>query len=115
MKNPLTIVIDRTASRMRRTDALCYTNAIRYALDLPPLRELRCGVKGKAMLCPIAESISEPGYQAVVEHNDVVVRIGTVGSLATERTRRKFHMPEEVTRFIEAFDDGRHPDLEVKP
>lgn len=88
---------------------LAYVNRQRAKLKLKPLKRLPKGFPGICRACPIANALSVGGYAADVDAGHLEVwpeEKPDVTSLSTD-------LPKYVSRFVEDFDEGKYPHLEV--
>lgn len=88
-------------------EVLAFVNKERAKRDLPALAELPKGIRSKACECPIARSFKSPGI--------VPSTLSGGTNLYTEddpNTSVDYILHSDVVaRFVNAFDDGKFPEL----
>jgi len=88
---------------------LKWINKHRKISGLTPLSEIPCGEKGSARNCAVAKGLGEG---SLVTPNWASIRDDTLG--ANHRPYRAERFPRYVKRFIQAFDSGKYPDLDLE-
>lgn len=90
-------------------EVLDFCNEVRAKLNLPPQASMLPGNRTQARDCPITNTIKAGSHYSVVTSIDVLVwEPGVAGTPFNEL------MPLPVIQWLNAFDDGAYPELDLE-
>lgn len=87
-----------------KQDAFEFINKIREELGMEPIHELPKGKRKSPYSCPVAQGLKN-SHKVIV--NSVYVHLGMGDS------KIQYILPTHVGRFVERFDEGKYPELEL--
>lgn len=88
--------------RRYRDAALAFANGVRAERGAAAISALPTGVREESDMCPLACALQDCGSKVEVSGTDAIID-GTT-----------YELPVDAGEFVESFDAGCYPDLEVK-
>lgn len=96
-----------------RDEALQYANSVRKMLGFEPAQRLRMGQRSMASCCPVSRTVMQ-GHESEMTCTSYNKTVVTQGSSAFRGDIvLNIPTPDSVYLFMQEFDRGLHPDLDV--